>query len=463
MLAFPTSRLLVACCLVAGWLLLCLWAWRQARRRSAQHAEAAQALQAPPSGQTILVAHASQTGQAEALAHQTADALRQGGLPTRVAALGQLDLPLLRTYPRVLIVASTYGEGDAPDSAAAFADRLMTQPDPTMATLDGLQYAVLALGDSEYHHYCGFGRRLDAWLRDCGASPLFDRVEADNADPAALRHWQHHLGLLSGRSDLPDWEPPSYRPWRLAQRTLLNPGSQGNACFHLILTPPADTDALWQAGDIAEIGPRETRDGPLHPHREYSISSIPADGAVHLLVRQMRHHDGQLGLGSGWLTHIAQPGDAIDVRLRTNSNFHLPTDDRPLLLIGNGTGLAGLRALLKARVAAGHHRNWLIFGERNAAHDWFHREEIEGWLRNGQIERLDAVFSRDTAEHRYVQHRLLQAGDTVRTWIAAGANVYVCGSLQGMAQGVDDALSHILGADGLAALRHANRYRRDVY
>src|SRR5690606_9951201 len=155
--------------------------------------------------------------------------------------------------------------------------------------------AVLALGDSEYHHYCGFGRRLDHWLRDCGAQPLFDRVEADDADPAALRHWQHHLGQLTGCSDLPDWEAPSYRPWRLAQRTLLNPGSQGQPCFHLVLTPPEDTDALWQAGDIAEIGPRLARGGALEPHREYSIASIPAEGAVHLLVRQMRREDGQLG------------------------------------------------------------------------------------------------------------------------------------------------------------------------
>jgi len=363
----------------------------------------------------------------------------------------------------MLIVASTYGEGDAPDSAAVFADTVMARHDSTTLALDGLQYAVLALGDSEYHHYCGFGRRLDTWLRDCGANPLFDRVEADNADPAALRHWQHHLGLLTGCSDLPDWEPPSYRPWQLAQRTLLNPGSQGGPCFHLILTPPEDTDALWQAGDIAEIGPRDARGGVLHPHREYSISSIAADGAVHLLVRQMRAPDGRLGLGSGWLTDIAQPGDTIDMRLRSNSNFHLPDDDRPLLLIGNGTGLAGLRALLKARVAAGHHRNWLIFGERNAAHDWFHREEIDDWLAAGKLERLDAVFSRDDEKRPYVQDRLLTTSDTVHDWIAAGASIYVCGSLHGMAQGVDSALTRILGADRLAALRHENRYRRDVY
>lgn len=460
----PTDRLLHACCVIAAWVLLCFWAWRRAQRRATQLGLAARELQAPATQETILIAHASQTGQAEAIAHQTAEALRQGGIPTRLAALGQLNLPLLQEHPRLLIVASTYGEGDAPDSAAGFVDMVMASgPNASTASLHALHYAVLALGDSEYRHFCGFGRKLDAWLRDRGATPLFDRVEADDADSAALRHWQHHLGRLTGRNDLPDWEPPAYRPWKLSQRTVLNPASQASPCFHLALTPPDDSDAWWQAGDIAEIGPRTARGGTLLPHREYSIASIPSDGAVHLLVRQMRRDDGTLGLGSGWLTEIADIGDDIDVRLRTNSNFHPPADDRPILLIGNGTGLAGLRALLKARIAAGQYRNWLIFGERSAAHDWFHREEIEGWLATGKLARLDAVFSRDTAERRYVQHRLLEASDAVREWIASGASLYVCGSLQGMAQGVDEALACILGTDGLAALRHDNRYRRDVY
>src|SRR5690606_5068063 len=107
--------------------------------------------------------------------------------------------------------------------------------------------------------------------------------------------------------------------------------------------------------------------------------SLPADGAVHLLVRQMRAADGALGLGSGWLTHTAQAGQRIDLRVRANRNFHPPADARPLILVGNGTGLAGLRALIKARRGAGHGRNWLVFGERNAAHDWFCRDELEQW------------------------------------------------------------------------------------
>lgn len=457
----PHIRLIAAACVVLAWLLLCLWAWRRARRHGAQQARALQALSAPGPEDALLVAYASQTGYAESLATQTAQSLRAGGLTVRIASLEHLDIARLAAYRRLLFVVSTYGEGDPPDAAAAFAGTM--QQTPQGAALAGAQYAVLALGDSEYAQFCGFGRRLDEWLHAHGAAPLFDLVEVDNDDAAALRHWQHHLGLLAGRSDLPDWQAPVYETWRLAGRTLLNPDSQGGPCYLLTLTPPAGRPAAWQAGDIAEIGPRRERGGDLQAHREYSIASLPDDGAIQLLVRQMRGADGALGLGSGWLTHIAQPGDAIALRVRANRNFHPPADGRPLILIGNGTGLAGLRALIKARRAAGHQRNWLVFGERNAACDGFCRDEIDAWRQDGTLERVDTVFSRDQAERRYVQHCLREQADTVRDWVDAGAAVYVCGSLRGMASGVDAALRDILGDERLQALQHAGGYRRDVY
>ncbi|PPA75144.1 oxidoreductase [Achromobacter spanius] len=462
------TRLFAAACVVAVWLLLCLWAWRRARRHQASQARALAALSLNADGgsdsDAVLIAYASQTGYAEALGQQTAQSLRAGGLTVHVASLGQLDVARLSgqspAYRRVLFVVSTYGEGDPPDAAAAFASQMQAAPSRALA---GVQVAVLALGDSEYTRFCGFGHQLNDWLHAQGATPLFDMVEVDNGDPAALRHWQHHLSLLTGRSDLPDWQAPDYEPWRLAARTLQNPGSAGGPCYLLTLTPPAHGKPSWLAGDIAEIGPRLERDGPLQAHREYSIASLPEEGAIDLLVRQMPGADGGLGVGSGWLTQVAQVGDQIDLRVRTNRNFHAPDDGRPMILVGNGTGLAGLRALIKARRAAGHRRNWLIFGERNATHDAFCRADIDVWKADGTLERVDTVYSRDQAQRRYVQHVLREQADALRAWVADGAAIYVCGSLQGMASGVDAALQDVLGDDALQALLHAGRYRRDVY
>lgn len=461
----------------------------------------------------VLVAGASQTGHADELAHRTWLALREGGVRADLAMLGRLNAQAIAQYPLALFVASTTGEGDAPDPVAAFVRRTMS----ASADLSALRYGVLALGDREYAQFCRFGHDLDRWLRHAGAQPLFDVIEVDNGDAGALRHWQHHIGLLAGRTDLPDWSPPSYRPWRLAERRRSNPGSVGGPAFHLALVPRDDEALDWQAGDIAEIGPRNSeadvaawlarrgfdagtavhRDGealrladllqrshlpaahehpdaaaqaiaealvPL-PHREYSIASLPADGALHLLVRQMQQADGRLGVGSGWLTEHAALDATIDLRVRTNASFHAPSDARPLVLIGNGTGIAGLRSLLKARIAAGHRRNWLLFGERQAACDLHYREDVERWQRDGMLERLDLAFSRDGLPDRrvYVQDRLRERIGPLREWIAQGAAVYVCGSLDGMAPGVDAVLREAVGLDALETMALDGRYRRDVY
>jgi sulfite reductase (NADPH) flavoprotein alpha-component len=251
----------------------------------------------------------------------------------------------------------------------------------------------------------------------------------------------------------------------LIARRLMNSGSAGDACFHIELQPQSDAVG-WQAGDIAEIDPRNSTWNPdlqPLPHREYSIASLPSDGAIHLLVRQMHRPDGEPGLGCGWLTAGAKIGEEIALRVRANANFHAPQADVPMILIGNGTGIAGLRALLKERIAAARRRNWLIFGERNAGHDRFYGEELEGWRAAGQIERIDWVFSRDQPGRRYVQDRIRECGDEIRRWVNEGAAIYVCGSLQGMAPGVDAALSDVLSAALLESLATAGRYRRDVY
>ncbi|KPY84122.1 Iron-uptake factor [Pseudomonas syringae pv. spinaceae] len=180
-------------------------------------------------------------------------------------------------------------------------------------------------------------------------------------------------------------------------------------------------------------------------------------------MRQEVHPDGSLGLGSGWLTEHAALDSTVSLRVRRNSSFHLPAEPVPLILLGNGTGLAGLRSLLKARIAQGQTRNWLLFGERNRAHDFHCGAELEGWLESGALARLDLAFSRDQAEKIYVQDRLREAAAELRVWLDDGAAIYICGSLLGMAAGVDQVLHEVLGAAVVSELIEQGRYRRDVY
>jgi sulfite reductase (NADPH) flavoprotein alpha-component len=276
----------------------------------------------------------------------------------------------------------------------------------------------------------------------------------------AIEDWQHHLGRLAGTDDAPDWEAPAYADWRIAERELLNPGSLGAPLYRLALAPADGMLPAWEAGDLAQVSAPAD---PEHP-REYSIASIPSDGRLELLVRLHRHEDGSPGAASGWLCERATSGDAVRLRIREHQRFRLGDNARrPMLLIGNGSGLAGLRGLLRARIRLGVTENWLLFGERNAAHDFLLRGELEGWRASGWLERLELAFSRDQQERIYVQDLLRKQAPVVRDWIERGAAIYVCGSLQGMAGGVHDALGDILGNEALDRLGADGRYRRDVY
>jgi sulfite reductase (NADPH) flavoprotein alpha-component len=445
-------RFLLAAIVIATYIVFTVVVLR-AHRRKAQSthvaADAAREHAAP-----LLIAYASQTGYAEQIAKQTAQALQAANIPSRVRSLADLSIAELSATERALFVVSTYGEGDPPDTGLPFVHSVMGHS----PALSRLAYGVLALGDRTYRNFCGFGKTLDGWLRRQCAVPMFDLVEVDNADEAALLHWRQHVGALGGSSDAPVWTGPRNERWQIASRKLLNPGSAGYPCFHLELKP-TDRGAKmnWSAGDIAVLTPPGTN------AREYSIASMPSEGSLHILVRQSRRADGTLGVASEWLTEAAVIGSEIPLRIRTNSNFHSPGDARPIILIGNGTGLAGLRSHLKAREGVRGARNWLIFGERNAAHDSFYEQDIGRWRASGLLTRVDFAFSRDQDERIYVQHVIGRAEKEIREWVADGAVIYVCGSAAGMATAVDEALAVALGRDTLNELLAARRYRRDVY
>lgn len=435
-----------ALALSGAYLAMCLGIWRTRLARTRAAGGAAD----------WLVVHASQTGSAEFLAERTAATLALGGLDARAACMSTVDAAQLAAASRVLFICSTYGEGDAPDTGARFAGHTMGET----LDLSQLHYGVLALGDATYTNYCGFGRALDAWLRERGATPLFDRIDVDRGAPEALDAWQHHLSHLAGTSDAPDWDAPAYGEWRIASRVQLNPGSAGAPLYRIALVPRDGLLPAWEAGDLAQVS------APLDPDhpREYSIASVPGEGRLELLVRLQTREDGTPGAASGWLCVCADPDDTIRLRVRAHARFRLGTNaGRPLIAIGNGSGLAGLRSLLKARIDAGTYRNWLLFGERNAAHDYLCREELEAWRDAGMLARLDLAFSRDGGQARYVQHLVNAHQEELRRWVADGAAIYVCGSLQGMAGGVHDALVSALGPDTVEDMMANGRYRRDVY
>lgn len=525
------TKIFSSAAFIFAYLSLCLACWRHYQAK--KHAGVFTNLSNNFSNDDIHIVFASQTGFAELLAHRTLESLQQAKIPAQLLPIDVLNAEKLSSLKKILFIASTTGEGDAPDSASGFIRHCMKNK----IDVSHLEFAILGLGDKKYTAYCAFAHRLQHFLHQQGARELFDLVEVDNGDAAALRHWQTQLHQLTGQVEISDWSRPAYQHWQLVERRCLNPNSQGAPCFHLSLqfqnqgqnqTENQTHQVQWQAGDIVEIAALHTPEKihtylrdlhvtleqeeqlnslvdnlvehlrtcrliacaevqalPANPtqielqewldqfsalaHREYSIANIPVASSSYphpqldLLVRLAQQANGEPGIASGFLCLHSEIKQTISLRIRSNPQFHAPEDDRALILIGNGTGLAGLRGHLQQREKAQQHQNWLFFGERQAEFDFFHQEEILNWQKTGVLQHLDLAFSRDQEQKIYVQDKLLEQAQGVQYWIAQGAAIYVCGSLQGMAQQVHLALETIVGKTELEELREQGRYRRDVY
>jgi sulfite reductase (NADPH) flavoprotein alpha-component len=200
--------------------------------------------------------------------------------------------------------------------------------------------------------------------------------------------------------------------------------------------------------------------------REYSIASLPDCGRMELLVRKAVKDDGSLGLGSGWLTENSKVGGTIKLRLRPNPNFQPPglaeNKEGPQILIGAGTGIAGLRAHLLHRRKKKLGEAWLLFGERSRATDLYYADDLKAFAADGALARTDLVFSREGMRRRYVQHLVAEASTDIAAWVGRGASILVCGGLE-MAAGVQDALIAILGEEKLDQMTQSGLYRRDIY
>ncbi len=212
--------------------------------------------------------------------------------------------------------------------------------------------------------------------------------------------------------------------------------------------------------------------------RLYSISSSlnAFPDQVHLTVAAVRYESfGRVrkGVCSTFLADRAN--GPVPVFVHVSKGFRLPASgDTPIIMVGPGTGIAPFRAFLHDRKATGATgRNWLFFGDQKASTDFLYKEELEGFLSDGHLTKLDTAFSRDQKEKIYVQQRMLENAAELWKWLEDGAHFYVCGDASRMAKDVDMALHKIVetagsrspeaAAEYVAGLKTAKRYQRDVY
>ena len=217
--------------------------------------------------------------------------------------------------------------------------------------------------------------------------------------------------------------------------------------------------------------------GKIAP-RLYSIASSPGahDSEIHLTVglniftvEGNQHY----GLGSGYLCEMNE-GTEIEYYIHKNSSFRLPDEDKDIIMIGPGTGIAPFRSFIAERDAAGHSgKNWLFFGEQTFAYDFYYQTEIQEWISTGTLTKFNGAFSRDQKNKIYVQHRLKENAEELMEWIDSGAIIYICGQKDPMSKDVENTLIEIIAqyrdismekaSEFLDDMIAENRYLKDVY
>lgn len=216
---------------------------------------------------------------------------------------------------------------------------------------------------------------------------------------------------------------------------------------------------------------------PISP-RLYSISSSPEahSGEVHITVCRDKFHvneEWKVGLCSDFLSQL--PVDSsVEFYIHKNSQFRLPEDERDVIMIGPGTGIAPFRSFLAHRESLGASgRNWLFFGDQHFVSDFLYQTDLQNWLQTGVLSQLSVAFSRDQQEKLYVQHKMLKHGAELYSWLKNGASIYVCGAKEPMSVDVEDTLMQIVQKHGektieesvqfIEQLRDESRYLKDVY
>ena len=231
---------------------------------------------------SILILYGSQSGNSEELAEQAGKACSAQGLNPSVKAMDEIQITDLSSQKRVLVCCSTWGDGEQPDNAE---DLWEAANSGAISSLKGLNFSVLALGDTSYDLFCESGKEWDAWFEKMGANRVHQRVDCDVDFEGPAAEWTAAvIPLMVAIEDDPDamdedssstsatevtavsseiptkteksqWNAKNPYSTKITQNYVLNGEGSGKETRHIVFEL-GDSGLNYKAGDALGVVPR---------------------------------------------------------------------------------------------------------------------------------------------------------------------------------------------------------------
>ncbi len=216
----------------------------------------------------VKILFGSQTGNSEALAKKLSKAMAKANFSPEVVDMGDYEGSQFAEDSNVLIITSTYGDGEPPDNAADLHEFILSDAAPK---LENLSYSVLSLGDTEYPDFCKCGIEFDERLAELGAKRVVDRVDCDVDFDEPFNNWKKAVMDALGASVAPaptlddeDEEEDGYSktnpfPSTILSNYNLNTEGSGRETHHIEFSL-AGSGLEYEAGDALSVFPVNPED-----------------------------------------------------------------------------------------------------------------------------------------------------------------------------------------------------------
>ncbi len=370
----------------------------------------------------IVILVGSENGSTKGFGKMLQTALLKSGQKVFLGELNQYQP--YEKIKNLLILTSTYGDGDPPANATHFLQLLKQHPAPRPT-----QFSVVGFGSLAYPNFCRFAVAIDTQLRNQkGYLPTENKpFLIHNKSYTSFKTWAENW---AERVEIPIDLPPEIQDKNVKQQTfrIINKQRIDDGYTNTFVLLLQSKSSKFQSGDLISITP------PTDPvDRLYSIAKI---NKKNILLSIKRH---EFGVCSHYLDTL-NVGDTIKGRIRKNPDFHFPDNGKPVILIANGTGIAPFLGMIQ-EVKSSAQIN-LYWGGRSTQSLELYKDWIDQAVTNGTLNDYQVAFSKENTSFKYVQDLIQKDGAFVAEQLENGGTIMICGSIL-MQNGVLAALEEI--------------------